>query len=315
MKTWKDLEAEMKPITWLWEKWLPSGHLVIIAGESGAGKSAIALRVASCFVHRDSWLDGTPFEGEHGSVLWCEAEEAQATNLDRAQKWELPREKIVSLFDDDLFAEVNLDLKQHQAAILEKLKLAEIKFCIVDSLSGAHKGNENSSRTIAIVKGLAQIARDTGKPILLTHHLRKRGLFDGGKTISLDRLRGSSAIVQPARVVWAIDTPDGNPEHKRLSVIKSNLSTFPKAIGFTITENSIDLSAPPEVLQRETQTERLSKMIPQILTSGPKPVGEIQAEVEQAGLSWASAQKVKEKLHIDSQKQGDTWLWQLPSTI
>ena len=47
-----------------------------------------------------------------------------------------------------------------------------------------------------------RLARDTGKPVLCTHHLRKKGLQDG-EAVTLDRLRGSSATVQTARLVWA----------------------------------------------------------------------------------------------------------------
>lgn len=107
------------------------------------------------------------------------------------------------------------------------LQRGDVCLGVVDSLWGTSQGNDRDAEIGLTTKWLAQQARDTGKPILLSHHLRKRGMFDLDE-ITLDRVRGSSTIVQTARLVWALDAPHPDaPERKRLSVIKPNLAAFP----------------------------------------------------------------------------------------
>ena len=48
----------------------------------------------------------------------------------------------------------------------------------------------------------------------------------------LEDLRGHSGIVQPARIVLALDAPDPTrPQLKRLSVVKSDLAALPPPLG------------------------------------------------------------------------------------
>jgi hypothetical protein len=74
-------------------------------------------------------------------------------------------------------------------------------------------GTGKSRDTRAIVSLLALMARGTGKPVLLTHHLRKRTSADRNGRITPERLHGSSVISQIARVIWTIDVP--NPAEPR----------------------------------------------------------------------------------------------------
>ena len=124
--TWADMAEQLGPIEWAWDKWLPKGLLTILAGESGAGKSALALRLCSAFLRGDPWPDGSPYQGETGAVLWCEAEAAQAVNLERAKSWGLPLEQILSPLSDPL-QDIQLDQPAHQAALVERALLPQVK--------------------------------------------------------------------------------------------------------------------------------------------------------------------------------------------
>lgn len=311
--TWADMERSIGPITWDWQGWLPRGHLIIIASESGAGKSTVNLRIADCYVRGNPWPDGAGFGGETGRALWCEAEAGQAINLQRAKQWGLPLDALLTPLHDPL-EDVRLEDPAHREAILRLATDARVRLIVVDSLRGAHRGDENDSSVVEVVLWLAGLARDTGKPVLLTHHLRKRGVLDGGEAIGLDRLRGSSAIVQPARVVWAIDTQDAaHPSHKRLAVIKSNLARFPDPLGFTIDENGIAFGRAPAPPHKETLEDRAVDLLLNLLAKGPKLAGELQQEIEASGLSWSTAKRAKNRLEIVSVRSGVNWLWSLPS--
>ena len=308
-KTWADL-GELSNVKFAWEGWLARGLLAILAGESGIGKSYLALRICGSFLLALPWPDGSPFTGEAGAILWCEAEAAQAVNLSRARAWGYPLELFYTPLADPL-ADISLDNADHRAAIAAKAALPEVKLIIVDSLSGSSNRKESDTEIKRITEFLARLARDLQKPILLTHHLRKRSVLDGGE-LTLDRLRGSSAIVQAARVIWGMDIPD--PAHKeriRLSQVKNNLRRFPGPMGMAITDAGVTFGDAPAAPKQETQQERAADMLIAMLTPGSRRVREIQSVMQQAGISWKTVALAKSHLKIPSVKKQDGWYWSL----
>jgi hypothetical protein len=197
--TWEGMQGVIGPVTWSWEGWLPDGFVTILAGVSGEGKSQVALHIVRCFTTGSPWPDGKLFAGEVGAALWCEAESAQALNLDRGIRWKLPMDKIYAPLEDPLM-DIKIDSPEHQEKIERCASRPEVKIIVVDSLRGAHRRDENSSESVGVVLWLAELAKRTGKPILVLHHLRKKSKDEHGE-ITLDRLRGSSALVQPAREI------------------------------------------------------------------------------------------------------------------
>ena len=311
--TWADIRGVLGPITWAWDGWLPDGMLTIVASEPGKGKSALCLRIAESFLTGKDWPDGTKYTGKTGKVLWCEGEAAQAINLDRAEKWGLPIDKLLTPSNDPL-EDVKLDNGITQAGVRFLAERDDIRLVIIDSLRSVISGDENNSETITFVMWLAALARDTGKPILLTHHLRKRGLFDGDEKPSLDRLRGSTAIVQAARLVWALDEPDPyQPEVRRISAIKSNLAAFPESIGMWINEKGVFFREAPEVPRTESVGDRAADLLLSLLDKTPMKAKDLEAEFDLAGISWVSAKRAKGRLGIISIKNADGWFWSLPA--
>lgn len=310
--SWDEMAGLIGDVSWAWQPWLPKGFVTIIAAEVGVGKSVLCLRIADSFLRGEPWPDGTHYRDEMGAILWCEAEAAQALNLGRAKAWGLPIDKIYSpKIGDNPITDVELDLTEHQDQVTTMANWPDVRLIVVDSLRGAHRGDENSS-SIEVVKWLAQLARDTNKPVLLTHHLRKRGLLDLDGTISLDRVRGSSAIIQTSRVVWAIDKPDVETEARRLSVIKSNLTRFPDPVGLEISDAGIEFGEAPEKPHEDTPTERAVDLLRALLDDQPMRQPDIEDEANGAGISQAAMRRAKKRLNVVSKKQPDGWYWGLP---
>lgn len=312
--TWEDMRATVGPICWDWPSWLVRGLLTILAGEQASGKSSLALRVAACYLLGLPWPDGKPFTGEQGSVVWVEAEAAQAVNLERAQGWGLPLERILSPLEDGLI-DVQFDNAVHRRAIASVAQRPDVRLIVVDSLSGGNSRDENSAEMGPIVKWLAELARDNDKPVILTHHLRKRGLFDSGERVGLERVRGHSSITQTARMVWTLDAPDLNdPDTKRLSVSKSNLAKFPEPIGLSISEAGVTFVAPPEAPRVETQLDKAIDLLQTLLRPGPMTAVTIFDEAEQMAISKDTVRRAKDKLGLVVRKDGPggQWRWGLP---
>jgi len=310
--TWLDLGKAVSAVTWHWERWLSPGFLHLLASKSGMGKSTLALRIAGCYLLGWAWPDNSNFDVERGAVLWLESESAQALNLQRAGKWGLPVEKILCPFTDPL-TDVNLTIPRHRAAIEAAMRRPDVKLVILDSLSAALPGrDENDSRILDSMRWLAGLARDTNKPILALHHLRKRSALDLGEEISLDRLRGSSAIVQVSRLVWGLDAPEASqPETLRLQVLKSNLEKFPSPVGVTL-NGTISFGPAPEKHRRQSEVMQGTNFLLDLLADGPMEAAIVFSQGEANGLSAATLRRAKDALgNVASVRKGDKWVWTL----
>lgn len=247
-KTWTDMGKRLGNITWFWPGWMPDGFLSMLVSESGEGKSNLLLRIAGCVTNGLPFPDGSPCN-TRGLVLWAEAEGAQQLNFSRAKAWGIDTSKIITPFDDE-FIELNLDITQHRDKLMIRSMDPDVALIVVDSLSGSTFKKENDTEAKSPVQFLARLARDTRKPIAISHHLNKGNVL-GPKEISLSRVRGSSSLVQFARVVWAIDQPNGDtPDVRRLSQIKNNLDKYPAKIGFTIAETGLTFGPPPSAKEK-----------------------------------------------------------------
>jgi putative DNA primase/helicase len=311
--TWESFQGLLGPIEWDWDRWLPRGFLVLLAGDPGCGKSGFALHIAATYIRGDPWPDGTKFTGETGVVVWCESESAQALNFERAQAWDLPLEKIMSPFEN-LLLDVRLDNQEHREALEKAANRPDVRLIVIDSLRGAVGGNENDSEFSGVPMWLAGLARDTGTVILVTHHLRKRAAGETSSVVTIDRLRGSSAIAQPARLIMAIDSPNANsPERRRLSVIKSNLGKFPPPLGLRIDERGVQFGDAPAPVTKKTQVDGAAVFLRNILRDGPMLAKDVYAEAASAGFSKSSVGRAKTKYGFITAKGTEgRWRWSMP---
>jgi len=257
--------------------------------------------------------DGEMFEGAQGAVLWAEAEAAQALNIERAKAWGYPLNKIYTPFPDDPMCDINLNNASHLGQLATIASMHEVKLIVIDSLSGANlQRKESDTEVMRITSWLAGLARDLKKPVILTHHLNKKREFDPDE-VTLDRVRGSSGIVQHARVIWAVDTPDKtNKDLKRLSVIKNNFARFPDPLGFKITDKGIEFTDPPNQPHAESQRERGVDMLLSFLANRPMKFTAIESEATQLGISMRTIHSAKKDIGIVSRKKDDGWYWGLP---
>jgi hypothetical protein len=310
--TWEDLDQVIGPIEWDWLNWQAKGFLHLLVAVTGEGKSQVAERILGCYLKGWDWPDGTPYTGNTGYVIWCEAEAAQALNLERAKKMGLPLDQILSPLGDPL-ADFRLNNKNHLAKFEQLLMRPDVLFAVVDSLSGADPTAEKSTEDAKNVNWLAGLARNAQKPIQLTHHLRKRGLFDTEGVITLDRIRGISTILQYARIIWALDTPNlMDKETKRLSVIKSNLGKKPDPIGLKLDDSGVTFCEAPQLPKAESIQEKGIDLLMSLLNKGPLSTRIIDTEFEGAGLSTRTLKEVKKALSVVSFRKADGWYCSLP---
>ncbi len=309
--SWADAAKEFLGIQWAWECWLAKGFVTALVSESGKGKSALALRIAACYILGLAWPDGTPFTEPKSKVLWCESESAHYLNITRAQAWGIPLGCIVTP-TANVFENISLDVEAHRRAIIAASKRDDVGLIVLDSLSGATLArDENTTRMLAAVRFMADVARDSQKPVIITHHLRKRSLLDGG-ALTLDRVRGSTAIAQVTRVVWALDNPNAESDGLRLSVIKSNLSTFPSPLGMTIVDDGVHFGDAPTEPVKKSALDRALDFLECELAGGARRADDVLADARLAGVSERTLYRARDALKVLTSKSCGVLMWQLP---
>ncbi len=308
--TWAEAAATVGEVCWDWTGWIPRGFLCLLAASPGSGKSAFALQLASSYILGRPLPDGTSYTGERGSVLWLESEAGQALHFQRCRDWGLPKllERVETPFADPLL-DVNLSDPEHRQKVEQAAYRPEVRLIVLDSLRGALRGDENASEAGEALFWLAALARDTGRPCLILHHLRKKTRDEAGEVVSLDRVRGSSALIQPCRIVLSLDAPDPEDEaHKRLSCIKSNLAMPPEPLGMKIGRAGLTFGDPPERPGKTTQTDKGEALLRHMLQDGERPAADILEAAMAEGISEPTLHRAKKRLRVSSFKKGDRWL-------
>ena len=309
---WDKIGEQCSKINWEQPDWFPRGFVTMLVGEAGIGKSFLLLRIAGCYTNGWDWIDGNPFSGEQGRVVWCEGESAQLLNHNRALELGLDLRKMLSLFEDP-FIDFRFDDEHHRQRLSDLAARDDVKLIVIDSLSGIHLGDENSTEMNKIIKFFAELARNTGKSILISHHRKKRNPFDKG-SINLDSIRGSSSIVQNTRMVWAVDQPDPKDNQKRLKVIKSNLGLLPDPIGFLITSKGIEYQ-PLNEKKSKRQIELAKEFLCDVLSSGSVLASEVENLAEQKSITKRTLDSAKGEIGVISNKSREVngaWVWCLP---
>jgi len=319
---WTPLDRGLGPIHWDWPGWLPRGFLTILAGDPGAGKSLLCLHLVAVYLNRHGWPDGAPFgtpaaaTGPPATVIWGETESSHALNLQRARDWHLDLERILSPVPN-ILRNLSLDHPHQVNRLLVLAQREDVRLIIVDSLRGLRSNSKKPASLSYLLTVLTEIARIAGKPIVLTHHLRKSG-YRTAAPPSLGHLVGPGVVGQTPRVIWGLDIPDpARPHYRRLSVIKNNLTPFPAPLGFRIAGDGLHFGPPPEPPRPDTERERAYTFLHEQLKGGPLPALTLYERAAAAGLSRRTLRRAKKALGIRSiRPPGETrWHWEFPKKV
>jgi archaellum biogenesis ATPase FlaH len=312
--SWNQIGESCRDVEWVWQNYIAKGFLTMLAGYSGVGKSFLLLRLCGCITENWSFPDGSYYQDERGSVLWAEGEAAQKLNFSRGMKMGLDLSRFLFPFDDP-FVDYDMEKIEHNQKLADFLYHPEVKILVIDSLSGVHNNDENSSDMNRNIKFLAKLAQETNKPIVITHHLKKKSVNDE-KEITLERVRGSSAIVQNTRLVIGIDTPERDQNYKRVKVLKSNLSEIPEPFAFRITDGQVNFMPYTKTHESKSQRDQAKEYLETSLEDGPRKANELITGAETQGIAKRTLLYAKKELGIRSERVGSSngyFQWILPS--
>lgn len=292
----EDASVHFEGTEWLWDQWLPRGYVTILCGMPGVGKSQVSLAMAACAMGAAPWPDGKRTEAHPDfgdSVVWLDTEGSQPLLAERAKARGLPRDRFIWPEDPEQPGNPTpgwkLDNDRQFGIFTRFVDMYRPRLVVIDSLSGAHVGDENSSAMRGMLGRVADLARDTRIAFLFTHHLHKPREGQQSHTVdSIDRMRGSSAIAQFARVVMAVDTPEPDrAEWLRFRVIKNNLARMPEAIGVMLEDGSASFTTMvPEEPERHSPTTEARDFLVDYLRNIPRAPADIKKAAEEQGIAW-----------------------------
>jgi hypothetical protein len=72
-------QIEAQKIDWLWEGYLPSGKLTLLAGAGGTGKSTIAFNLAATITNGGIWPDGSRCNVAGNVLIWSSEDDPADT--------------------------------------------------------------------------------------------------------------------------------------------------------------------------------------------------------------------------------------------
>lgn len=290
---------EIAQTSWVWERWLPRGHITILAGQPGVGKSALALEMCRRALLGLEWPDGTPAQEAVEKAAYCDSEGAQAINVERMRRWGVPMGDVL-LWGPGGLGRMQLTDPEAVASMYNAVRAHNIGLVVIDSLRAALGPglDENDSRVAAVLTPWAELARDTGTALVIVHHFRKTKETEGSRA-SVERLRGSGAIAAVARLIVAIDKPAPEGKAVRVSVIKSNLGPLPEPLGMVIGEEGLEFTAEaPAPPRRDSAVARAEEFLRAQLQQRPMCFGELQRLAAERGISKNSLYRARQKMGL-----------------
>lgn len=280
-------DVAVEAIDWLWRWWLPRGKLVILAGDPEAGKSTIALDLASRLTTGSTWPDGEPAPAP-ASVLLLTAEDGLAdtvkprvlaaggdprrmfvVNYARELVEGAPQPRMLSLPSD--IERIRAALRAYGAGLL----IIDVLSAYLSAKIDSHKDADVRSALMP----LAKLAEEEGTCVLCIMHLNK-----GTSSNVLYRVMGSMGFVGTARVVLmaATDPDDETKAAHTLLVTKSNIGPKPAPQDYEI--QTTEFAGQPGVTAGRIHWRGASELTEQDLIAQP---GDTRVK---NGLEWLRRQ-------------------------
>jgi len=298
-------------VRWLWPSWIPQGHLTLVVGPQGVGKSYFAAHLLAVISGAfQEWPDGAPCESVKREILLAETEEMRGVYAERMAAMGADLVRVKLPFEDPTAIP---SLPQDLGKLTELADFLGAGAVVVDSLSGGHALDENGAEMRRILQGLGSMAATVGVPVIVVHHLRKKSTLEADKP-TLDRVRGSSTISQFCRSVLALWRPDGGVDGPiRVESLKSSFCKPPEPFGFEIGEDGrLEFQDAPEEERAETERERAANFLLTMLQDGPMAAAKIYEDGRLAGYNERTLRRAKRDLVIATANRNGRWYWSLP---
>ena len=320
-------QVRAERVTWLWDRYLPRGKLVLLDGDPGIGKSLLTLDLAAR-LSRGAALPGSTASGRPHTILLLAAEDDAAdTTRPRAEAAGADLERLIVVAGPSLRTfQFPRSLPQLAAAIEQHKPDLVIIDPIVAFLSPRLAVNADQSIR-RILSKLARIGEAANCTILMIRHLRKAGSAN-----ALYRGSGSIGCIASARAGLLAARHPTDPDLGILAVTKSNLAEPPPSLSYRLKSDSngvpvvewlesVDVSAnalgamPSETVRPR---ERAIVWLQSELANGPRKASDLMTLSIATGIPERTLLRAKSELRVQSRQVhfeagGHEWYWYDPA--
>lgn len=316
-------DVEERRVHWLWDRWLPVGEVVLLAGVPSSGKTMVLADIAARVTTAAPMPDSPRPEsvGLRQEVLYLSREEDPAISTRprlRVAGADLARVTVLAE-DATMPALTDLDL------LVAQIRSTAARLVIVDTLNAAlGKGadaNDNRGAT-EIMLPLMAVARACDCTIVLVQHLNKKLGQD-----AMSRMSGATAWAGTARAALLLgfapdDARDADGQRLRvLAPVKCNLGPMPRALRLRIASAETSPESPhgvprvewlgaddasaddlvmPSAKRDTPERGKAEQWLRDALARGPLPVDDLVSAARDAGIARATLYRAKNSMGLAS---------------
>lgn len=329
-------EIPCTPINWLWPQRIVGDGLTIVTGPVGISKSLISVDVAARVTTGGKWPDGTGHAPKGSVILFGAEDDAGKVVVPRLQAAGADLDRVlVCQGTSDGSANDEPDtviLERHIGQLRTALDtVTDCRLVVFDPLPDYLAADENSSREVrAALMPLARLAQERNIAVVAVLHQNKKN-----DLTTVQRIAGSGAFVQIARIVLAIGThPDdaeGTTEKRRVMIVtKSNYGQRDVGQAYDIETRSngqpgivwhpgivtIDADSlsrrPTGGNQHEDKRGEAVDVLRDLLAHGEKNAGAVGEEMQDRGFGRRQIKHAFDALNVVTRRHRDGWYWRLP---
>lgn len=333
-------EVRLEPVKWLWEGYVPLGHVSLLAGDAGTGKTTIAANIAAVISVGGRWPDGTRCT-EPGDVIFWSGEDPHSILAARfiANGGDPNRLHFVGSVESEGKA-LSFDPARDVLALMVAIsKLPAAKLLVIDPIVSAVSGDAHKSNDVRRdLQALVDLTHDRGIAVIGITHFSKG---TGGRE-PIQRVTGSLAFAALARVVLIAakdKTPEDGAESSRLFMrAKSNVGPDDGGFRYQLDRRAIEGSLGVEgqcvmwgdaiqgtARDALAEAERVDEdefgdksavsdaeeFLLEVLSAGARTALEVSRQAKDAGVSQAAVRRAKASLGVKSLKLVSGWVWAL----
>ena len=306
-------DVAVEPVRWLWYPYIPLGKLSIIHGDPAEGKTTLALWIAAACSRGQALPGGET--GEPLTILYQTAEDGLGDTIK-------PRllESQADLHHIYTIDETDFPLSMLDHRIGEAIRDTQAQLMILDPLQAylGEKVDMNRANEVrTVMKGLTQVANQTGCAIVLVGHLNKSQTAN-----SAQRGLGSMDFRAAARSVLLVGRLKNDRDIRVMVHDKSSLAEEGPSRGFTLDNGTLhwqegyeNLTA-DELLSRAARGNKVAlaeDLIREQLAGGqPVLANEIYQMAKDAGISRRTVEMAKRNMpDVTARKMRNCWAWSL----
>jgi len=331
-----------KPITWLWNGYLPLGKLTLLAGAGGTGKSTIAFDLAAIISTGGAWPDGTRCNLEGNVLIWSSEDDPQDVIKPRLKAMGAKTSRIAMIQTRKTLTdgEVPFDPARDMPTLKNDAKEfgGNISLLIIDPIVSAVSGDMHKANDVRrSLQAIVDFAAEMNCAVIGITHFAKSTT---GRNPA-ERVIGSQAFAAFARMVL-VAAKDEDTDNRVFTRAKSNISlddggfnytiqevTLPSGIittrivwGTAIQGSSREILATVEKSDNpddsQPQRKEAKMFLHDALKDGPRPAREvIELAKNQLGISEKTLRRAQHELGIVASKADFNagWQWSFPFAL